>query len=919
MTYRAFISYSHAADGKLAPAIQSALQSFAKPWYKLRAIRVFRDRTTLAMTPKLWPSIRTALDESEFFLLLASVESGRSEWVQREVEHWLRSGPPDKLLIILTGSSPLAPEDASLDFHWIRENLLPPAMTHQLLEEPLYLDLRWLKSDEQLSARNPRFLEEIAGLSSTLTGRPKDELIGADVRQHRRVRRLAWSAAILLALLTTVSFTAALIAAWQRDRARARELVAASILSEGRDPEFAVLSAATAVAATWPWGHSVLPEAEQRLHDAILASHLRMSLAGHNRALTGVAWNSDGKRVATASDDATAKVWDLQTGKNLLTLGGGDSLAWTRDGKRLANGTRDAVANVWDAETGKLLLTLDGDKRGARRMAWSPDGKRLATVSLDGRVAEVWDVAAGKTLLTLPEEIQGFLSVAWSPDGKRLATGDGDSNARVWDADTGNLLLTLSGHFQPVESVAWSPSGRHLATGSGDKTAKVWDADQGKELLTLTGHQSNILDVAWSSDGDWLATASWDYTAKVWDARTGKELLSLGHWSFVSRVAWSPFETSNDRRLVTGSGPTAYVWDAGAGELLTLSHRGDFFRSVAWSPDGKRMATGSFDQTARVWDVTTGTQLLALRGHSPLVHETRTPWDSESALDQVTLDPRGFVFSVAWSSDGTRMATGGMDQTAKVWDTETGKELLTLGGQHGPVSSVALSPNRKRLSTGNWDLTASVYDTETGKELVTLRGHKGPIVSVAWSPDGKRLATGSGDNTPMVWNAETGNRLQALNGHLGSVLSVAWSPDGKRLLTGSVDGTAKVWDAGSGRELLSLNGHRASVSSVAWSPDGRCLATGSVDTTTKVWDAETGKELLTLTGQTSRVLSVAWSPDGKQLAAVSGDHTVQVYAVEIHELMTLARERVTRHLLKESCEKYLQVDTCPPVPKLPWW
>ncbi|MGA2075907.1 MAG: hypothetical protein ABSH52_20655 [Terriglobia bacterium] len=919
MTYKAFVSYSHAADGKLAPAIQSALQSFAKPWYKLRAIRLFRDKTTLAMTPKLWPSIRAALDASEFFLLLASVESGRSEWVQREVEHWLRFRAPDKLLIIVTGSSPLAAEDASLDFHWIQENLLPPPLMHQLPEEPLYLDLRWLKSDEQLSARNPRFLEEIAGLSATLTGRPKDELIGTDVREHRRVRRLAWSAAILLALLTVASLMAALIAAWQRDRGRARELVSASILSEGSDPEFAVLSAATAVAATWPWGHSVLPAAEQRLHDAILASHLRMSLSGHNRPLTGVAWSPDGKRVATGSEDATAKVWDLQTGNKLLTLGGGESLAWAPDGKRLATGNRDATAKVWDAETGKLLFTLSGDERGARSMAWSPDAKRLATVSLDQRVAEVWDVAAGKKLLTLSGEIQGFLSVTWSPDGRRLATGDGDSNAKVWDAGTGKLLLTLSGHSQPVESVAWSPNGRHLATGSGDKTAKVWDADRGTELLTLSGHQSNIYGVAWSADGAWLATASGDHTAKVWDARTGKELLSLDHWRPVSLVTWSPLQTSNDQRLLTGSAASAHVWDAGTSELLTLSHRRDFFRSVAWSPDGKRLGTGSFDQTARVWDVTTGNQLLALRGHSPLAHETRTPWDSEAALEQLTLDARGFVFSVAWSSDGTRMATGSMDNTAKVWDAGTGKALLTVGGHHGPVSSVALSPNRKCVSTGNWDFTATVYDTETGKELVTMRGHNGPVVSVAWSPDGKRLATGSGDSTPMVWDAKSGRKLLTLKGHEGSVLSVAWSPDGKRLVTGSVDDTAKVWDAGSGKELLSLNGHRAAVSSVAWSPDGRRLATGSVDTTTRVWDAEAGKELLTLTGQTSRVLSVAWSPDGKRLAAVSGDHTVQVYAVEIHELMTLARERVTGHLLQESCKKYLQMDTCPPVPELPWW
>jgi TIR domain len=250
MTYKGFISYSHAADGKLAPAIQSALESFAKPWYKLRAIRVFRDETTLAMTPGLWPSLETALGESEYFMLLASVESSSSKWVQREVEHWLKAKPVDKLLIIVTGSHPLASDDASIDFNWIRANLLPPELAKKLPEEgPLYLDLRWAKSEEHLSTRNPRFLGEIAGLVSALTGRPKDELIGEDVRQHRRLRRLAWSAVSLLVLLTIASALAALWATWQIDNALARQLVATSMLTQETDP-----GASEALAKKLWWG-----------------------------------------------------------------------------------------------------------------------------------------------------------------------------------------------------------------------------------------------------------------------------------------------------------------------------------------------------------------------------------------------------------------------------------------------------------------------------------------------------------------------------------------------------------------------------------------------------------------------------------------------------------------------------------------
>jgi len=334
-------------------------------------------------------------------------------------------------------------------------------------------------------------------------------------------------------------------------KSRTYELISGSLLSQNSDPEISVLAAAQAVETSWQHAPILLPDAEDQLHRAILASHVRLTLSGHSNYVSSVAWSPDGKRLATASYDETAKVWDAATGKELLTLSGHSnyvfSVAWSPDGMRLATGG-DNTAKVWDTNSGKELLTLSGHSGPVSGVAWSPDGKRLATGSWD-KTAKVWDATTGKELLTLSGHNASVISVEWSPDGKWLVTGSVDNTAKVWDAATGKEPLTLSGHNGAVISVAWSPDGKRLATGSGDKTAKVWDAATGKELLTLSGHSSEITSVAWSPDSKRLATASADKTAKVWDADTGKELLTLsGHGGTVRTVAWAPGrQTTGDR------------------------------------------------------------------------------------------------------------------------------------------------------------------------------------------------------------------------------------------------------------------------------------------------------------------------------------------------------------------------------------
>jgi WD40 repeat protein/serine/threonine protein kinase len=247
------------------------------------------------------------------------------------------------------------------------------------------------------------------------------------------------------------------------------------------------------------------------------------------------AWSPDGKWMAIAYGPAI-KVWKTAGGGEPRTLEGHTenvvSLSWSSDGKRLATGSDDGTAMVWDAGSGQRLLTYKGLANRVDRVCWSPDGQRLATGTYDGLV-KVCEAANGRELLSLRGQASRLATVCWSPDSQSLATGSWDGTVSVWDATTGQERVTFQGHIQFLHSVSWSPDGNRLATGSNDGLAKVWDAARGRELLTLKGHAGGIVSVSWSPDGKRLATESLDGTVKVWEA-AGAE--SVYEWARQDRA-----------------------------------------------------------------------------------------------------------------------------------------------------------------------------------------------------------------------------------------------------------------------------------------------------------------------------------------------------------------------------------------------
>ncbi|AFZ07218.1 WD-40 repeat-containing protein [Oscillatoria nigro-viridis PCC 7112] len=329
-------------------------------------------------------------------------------------------------------------------------------------------------------------------------------------------------------------------------------------------------------------------------------------------------------------------------------------------------------------------------------------------------------------------------------------------------------------------------------------------------------------------------------------------------------------------------------------------------RSVAFSPDGKTLASASFDNTIKLWNVETQKPSATLTGHRNSVRsvafspdgktlasassdKTIKLWNVETQKPIATFTWHSYsVDSIAFSPDGQTLASASSDNTIKLWNVETQKPSATLTGHSNQVRSVAFSPDGKTLASASSDNTIKLWNVETQKPIATLTGHSNQVLSVAFSPHGKTLASASFDNTIKLWHLESQKPITTLTGHSNSVLSVAFSPVGaslpsrigKTLASASFDNTIKLWRLHSQTELITLTGHSNQVYSVAFSPDGKTLASASGDNTIKLWHLESQKPIATLTGHSNSVLSVAFSPDGQTLASGSSDNTIQLWHLE---------------------------------------
>ncbi|MGM3308750.1 eIF2A-related protein [Anabaena sp. WFMT] len=542
-----------------------------------------------------------------------------------------------------------------------------------------------------------------------------------------------------------------------------------------------------------------------------LKGELLREFKGHQGYVWGVSFSPDGKTIATASWDNTARLWNLQ-GELLQEFKGHQervtSVSFSPDGKTIATGSGDKTARLWNLQ-GQLLREFKGHQSEVWGVSFSPDGKTIATASLD-HTARLWNLQ-GQLLREFKGHQEVVTSVSFSPDGKTIATGSWDNTARLWNLQ-GELLREFKGHQGYVNSVSFNPDGQTIATASLDNTARLWNL-QGELLHEFKGHQEVVTSVSFSPDGKTIATASWDKTVRLWNLKGQKPHEFKGHQEGVNSVSFSP----DGKTIATASGYKTVVrlWNL-QGELLQeFKGHQERVTSVSFSPDGKTIATASGYKTVRFWNLR-GELLQEFKGH------------------------QGYFTSVSFSPDGKTIVTASRDNTARLWNLR-GELLQEFKGHQGYFTSVSFSPDGKTIATASGDNTARLWNLK-GELLQEFKGHQNKVRSVSFSPDGKTIATASGDNTARLWNLK-GELLQEFKGHQSFVISVSFSPDGKTIVTASGDNTARLWNL-KGELLQEFKGHQGYFTSVSFSSDGKTIATASDDKTARLWPVRNLDRLL---------------------------------------------------------------------------
>jgi WD40 repeat protein/DNA-binding SARP family transcriptional activator len=727
--------------------------------------------------------------------------------------------------------------------------------------------------------------------------------------ERRSIIRLRALVAVFAALALVASGLTALTLN-QRERAEreariatARGLAAAAVANLDVDPERSILLALEAVDRTRSVDGSVLPEAEEALHRAIVASRivLRASDVGGE-----VTWSPDGSVFVTEGPENSGliDVRDAETGASLRRWRGHDvdvtGVAFNHDGSMLATTGKDGALRVWNPATGEELAVMAGARPHdtVTGPSFSPDGSLVAAGWPTEGVVRILELSSGEIMGI---EAPVHWGTSFSPDGTRLAVTieepDLPRTVVIVEVETGEEVFSLEGHGDPSLHVGWSPDRRWIATASFDQTARIWDAETGEPRFTLHGHAGGVMNLDWSHDGKRLVTGSQDGTAKLWevDVAATREVLSLAAQDTRTGVWGVAFSPDSDH-VMTGAGgitPAVQIWDVslgGGAQWGNFPVGSSAYSGVAFTPGGDLVTHE--EGALRIWDLETG-----------------------EGVRRIGVDDH--ISRVEVSPDGELIA-GLSSEEVTVWDAASGERVFSHPSSPSDVwvQDVAWSPDGTRLALPS-DRGGIVVVDRAGQEVVFLEDPGFEFWDLAFSPDGRLLGGATwfhrffdlDASRVKIWDWGRGEIIHEIP---TASVGISFGPGGERIATANAfEGLGHVWDLTNGEPLTDLAGHTGFLSGIEFSPDGAIVATWSMDGTVRLWDADSGRQELVLRGHEDEVFQARFSPDGSRLASSSLDGTARVWALDLDDLIDIANRKLTRDLTDDECRQYLRQHPCP--------